>query len=81
MAAAGIIMYNESREPRNIASIAVGLLAGSLLPFIKARQAKPAHSSGSGGAAGGDAARKQPTAPLPALRVVVAGGSKSQKPS
>jgi hypothetical protein len=54
VAAAGIIMYNESREPRNIASIAVGLIAGSLLPFIKSKQAPHGrgHHSGSGSGSG-----------------------------
>eukprot|EP00877_Chromochloris_zofingiensis_P011944 jgi/Chrzof1/7002/Cz02g07080.t1 len=35
VAAVGIWLFQESTEPRNLASIIVGLAAGALLPFIK----------------------------------------------
>ena len=42
VAAAGIIYFNEQSGVRNLASIAAGLLAGTLLPFIKMRTAHKA---------------------------------------
>jgi GDP-mannose transporter len=39
VAAAGIIYFQEQTGARNLASIAAGLLAGTLLPFIKMRTA------------------------------------------
>lgn len=35
----GLWLFNESREPRYVASIVVGLAAGGLLPFVKMKQA------------------------------------------
>jgi hypothetical protein len=48
----GIWLFNESREPRYVASIAVGLAAGGLLPFVKVRR-RGGRDGGAGGAAGG----------------------------
>ena len=36
----GIWLFNESRDPRYVASIAVGLAAGGLLPFVKVGAAR-----------------------------------------
>jgi hypothetical protein len=43
--------FGESREPRYVASIAVGLAAGGLLPFAKMKQRAPPPAS-AGAAAG-----------------------------
>lgn len=37
----GIWAFNESREPRYVASIVLGLAAGGLLPFVKMKQKVP----------------------------------------
>jgi GDP-mannose transporter len=51
VAAAGIIYFNEQSGARNLASIAAGLLAGTLLPFIKMRTAHKAADKAKGAAA------------------------------
>jgi GDP-mannose transporter len=51
VAAAGIWLFGESTEPRNLASIAVGLGAGALLPFVKMRSSGTTSSSSSSCAA------------------------------
>jgi GDP-mannose transporter len=48
VAAAGIWMFGESKELRNLASIAVGLAAGCFLPFVKVRTKVRTSSSGTG---------------------------------
>jgi GDP-mannose transporter len=48
VAVVGIWMFDESTSPNNLGSIAIGLAAGGLLPYIKMRQ-----TGGGGGAGGG----------------------------
>lgn len=51
--AVGILYFQEQSGARNLASIAAGLLAGTLLPFIKMRTASSSRSSPAGRGAGG----------------------------
>lgn len=46
VAAVGIWWFGESTEIRNLASIAAGLIAGTLLPFVKMRSAQQRSSRG-----------------------------------
>jgi GDP-mannose transporter len=60
VAAAGIWWFNEQSGLRNLASIAAGLLAGTMLPLIKMRSTSShahhhAHSSSGGGGSGSGA--------------------------
>lgn len=46
VAAAGLWLFGESREPRYVASIVVGLAAGGLLPFVKMKHRTVPHDGG-----------------------------------
>lgn len=53
VAGLGMWWFAEPTEPRNVASIAAGLLAGAVLPFVKMRSAMGGAGAGGGGGGGG----------------------------